>query len=249
VLAQRRFFVDPDRFAAASPELWSIPVCLRAAGEAAASAARCELLSARQQTIELPGCPTAVITNAGGRGYYRTEYAPDLLARIVAAAGELSPAEQIALLQDQWALVRVGRAAVDDFLRLAAALGSSRELEVQRLLVERLQYVERLLDDADRAAYRRWVASVLHPAADELGFAPPASGAAESDDRRALRALLFGALGEAGDAAAVAEARRLTALALAEPGAVDSDLASAAFPVAAANGDGALFDKLLAAME
>lgn len=244
-LRQQRFFLDPRALSAEHPEVWSIPVCFRA-GEGGAT--RCELLDTRERTLRLDGCAPWVMLNAGGKGYYRVEYDPASLARLAAAAASLPPAERVALFQDQWALVRVGRAPIADFLKLAEGLAASRELPVLNLLVQRLQYVGRLVPEADRAAYRAWLASLLRPAARELGFTPPAEPAGETDDQRVLRALLLGALGEAGDTAAVAEADRLTALALTDASKVDPNLLAVALPVSAARGDAALYGRVEAAI-
>ncbi len=261
-LTQQRFFLDPKLLAAGSPQLWTVPVCLRPLADssrATGAAGECVLLSERSATFALAGCAPTVLVNAGARGYYRTGYAPEELRRVAAATPTLSPAEQVTLLEDQWALVRVGRAAIADYLRLAEGLRDSRNLTVASLLIRRLQTIGSVLAQSDRPAYRAWLAKLLAPAAADLGFTAPAAGgaadlgaAADSDDRRTLRATVFAALGDADDAAAIAAARRLVEQALANPAdpkAVDPDLANAALPIAAAHGDAALYDRYLAAKD
>ncbi|HXO19554.1 MAG TPA: ERAP1-like C-terminal domain-containing protein, partial [Thermoanaerobaculia bacterium] len=146
----------------------------------------------------------------------------------------------------QWALVRVGRTSIADYLALAQGLQGSRERAVASLLIDRLQYVGNyLVEEGDRERYRSWLASLLKPAAQELGFA---AAPGDSDDRKTLRATVFQALGNAGDPQAIAAARRLAEQALHAPAAVDANLASAALRIAARNGDAALYDRFLAAM-
>ncbi|HXO19283.1 MAG TPA: M1 family metallopeptidase, partial [Thermoanaerobaculia bacterium] len=94
-LSQQRFFLDPRRLAAGSPELWSIPVCLRPAGGDGGAAVRCELLRERRQSFTLDGCFPWVLANAGARGYYRSSYPPETLRKIAAAASAFSPAELV----------------------------------------------------------------------------------------------------------------------------------------------------------
>ena len=104
-ITQQRFFADPARLAARSPESWQIPVCFRGA----AGAVTCELLSDKTQVFTRDRCDSWVLANAEGRGYYRTEYAPDLATGIAAAHGQLSPAERVSFFGDQRALVGAER--------------------------------------------------------------------------------------------------------------------------------------------
>lgn len=242
-LTQQRFFADPARLAAGSPEVWTIPVFLRRPGDT--GPARSELLTGRSQTFRLPGCAPWVLANAGARGYYRSAYTPEALAAISkAAAKDLTPAEQILLLEDQWALVRTGRADVVDFIRLAEGLSGSRELTVQQMLLGRLQAIgDLLVDDAHRDRYNAWLRDLVHPLARELGWAV-APG--EPDDRKVLRTVALGTLGGADDADTRAEARRLLDLYLKDPAAVDPTLVNLAFGLSARNGDAALYDTFLA---
>ena len=260
-LTQRQFFQDPGLLAAGSPEVWTVPVCLRPGGARGAgldrSEPRCELLAERERTVELPGCAPWVLLDAGARGFYRSAYFGEALAQISAAAAALPPAEQVALLDDQWALVRAGRTPIGDFLALAEGLRGSRERAVLGLLVDRLGYAgEHLAGPGDRPRFDAWMRDLLGPAARELGGEPVPG---EPDDRKALRALLFAALGDAGDPEALGRARRLVERALASPAAVgsgsdaidpiDPSLADAAFLLAARGGDAALWDRLRAGLD
>ena len=118
-VSQQRFYADPARLKAGSPELWQIPVCFRSPG----SAARCELLSRPTQVFTRDTCEPWVFANAAGRGYYRTEYTPDLAARIAAAREDLSPEERVSFLGDQRALIASGRQTLAGYLDLLQAFG------------------------------------------------------------------------------------------------------------------------------
>ena len=169
-------------------------------------AAQCELLDEHRQTFSLPGCPPFVFINAGAHGYYRSGYGSEALGRIAAAAGQLTAAEQVALLEDSWALVRVGRVGIGDYLALAEGLKGSRNLTVAGVLLGRLQSFDSFLAEDDLPAYRRWLRSVLEPAIADLTFSVRPG---ESDDRATLRAVVFAALGEADDPQAISVANRL----------------------------------------
>ena len=72
-------------------------------------------------------CPSYVMANAGGKGYYLPDYRGDLLARLAANRAALSIPEYTSVLYDLRALVRAGSvdaATALDWVRAAA--GSSR---------------------------------------------------------------------------------------------------------------------------
>ena len=72
------------------------------------------------------GCPPWIFVNAGGLGYYRTAYSPAALrAMAPLLQGTLTAAEQLSLVEDEWALVRAGRHTVTDYLTIVAELSRS----------------------------------------------------------------------------------------------------------------------------
>jgi puromycin-sensitive aminopeptidase len=50
-----------------------------------------------------PGPGAAVVVNAGGHGFYRVRYGPDLLAALIGRLTSLTPLERYGLLDDAWA--------------------------------------------------------------------------------------------------------------------------------------------------
>jgi alanyl aminopeptidase len=105
-----------------SSHTWAIPVCWKADGLAGQT---CTVLDAPRQEIDLPkgtACPAWIYLNAGGAGYYRTEWT-GAQATALAEHGlaELTPAERLTLLYDLRALPQAGRMdAFPLFLKLAA---------------------------------------------------------------------------------------------------------------------------------
>jgi aminopeptidase N len=250
VATQRRFFLDSNALGADSPEIWTMPLCLRVVGarDPRGVAKRCELLRERRQSFRLSGCGDAVLANAGATGFHRTAYTRDGLAALAAVAPSLAPAEQIALLEDQWALVRVGRVDVGDYLRLAERLEGSRVLAVASLWIDRLQTIGDLVPESDQPAFRQRAIALLTPLSKDLGTSCMPG---DTDDRRTLRAAVFEALGRAGDPATLTAARRWVDRAMSDgpaAEAVEPDLASAASPLAASQGDAALYERYLKAV-
>ncbi|MBS1851035.1 MAG: M1 family metallopeptidase [Acidobacteria bacterium] len=242
-LSQKRYFYDRARFAAQSPELWQVPVCLKGGVTGGNSSQQCVLLTKAQQTFDFPGCTSWMFANAGAAGYYRSGYQPDswqALGRNAESA--LTPAERILLLSDAWGSVRAGQVSVGTYLSVAENLRGERNRAVVVQLLDRLNYIGKyLVTGADKAAYAAWTRTLLGPIAKEVGW-QPRSG--ESDEQKSLRAHLLRALGGVGeDPEALAEAHRLTEKALQDPASVDPGLAPVALSLSAKSGDTALYDQ------
>jgi aminopeptidase N/puromycin-sensitive aminopeptidase len=166
---------------------------------------------------------------------------------IVARAGSsLTPPERIALIGDEWALVRSGAAPVGGMLDLVAALHADTSVTVLEQLLAVIGEVEtRVATDANRARLRAWIRAHLAPMYRALGPAP-AGRSVELPARAARRSALLVALGEADDPVVVAEARVLADRYLANQASVEASLAQSALYVAARHGNAALYDKLVA---
>jgi aminopeptidase N/puromycin-sensitive aminopeptidase len=244
MLAQKRYYIDREKFEAPNNQLWQIPLCLR--GSVSGDTAKCELMTKREESFTLPGCSTWVLANAGATGYYHAGYQPDAVSALATDADtKLSPAERIALQSDVWASVRVGREPVGDYLALAQGLQSDRNRAVVDDLLGHLNYIsEYLVTDGDKEEYRAWLRQYLAPAIEDVGWEPKPG---ESDEQKTLRTRLIGTLGyDAHDPEALAEAREVADKALADPSSVDHEMAGRAFELTALNGDSAFYDKLMA---
>jgi len=222
-------------------QTWRIPVCVKTpSGQVA-----CDVVGAAGANIPLDTCPTWVMSNAGARGYYRVLTPPAMVAAIARDVGALTPAERIAILSDEWALVRAGRRDVGTFLDLASGFKSERNDAVMSTLAGALATIGDELTTAKTSApYRAWVSQLVRPAMDDVGWTPAPN---EDEARRELRAALVGAVGNtARDPAVIAKAREVVLSELARPGSVESTLLNAAVPVAALSGDAGLYEKYLA---
>ena len=245
-LEQQRYFVDRAKFEAVNDQLWQIPLCLKGS---ASSTAKCELMTKKEETFTLPGCSTWVLTNAGATGYYRTGYQPDAVRALAKdAETKLSPAERIALQNDIWASVRVGREPVGDYLAFAQGLQTDRNRAVLEDVLGRLNYIgQYVVSDSDRDAYRMWLRQYLTPPMKEVGYEPKPG---EADEQRTLRARLFNALGyDARDPETLEQARKIADKALTDPASVDHEIAGVALSLAALNGDAAFYDRVMAALK
>jgi aminopeptidase N len=244
-LAQQRFLL---RSGGAENVRWQIPVCLKSAGQQNQT---CEVVSDVSQTITLPGngCESWVFANAGAQGYYRTAYTPEILRAIAPhVATGLTPPERLSLIDDEWALVRAGRHSAAEYLSLAAAYGREHASGVLGDVANRLAFIgDYLTADAARPRFEGFVRSLWRPLYDEIGFDTAAS---DNDDRRVLRATLVEMLGLVGeDPEVTAKARAALDRTLSGGVPLDPTVADAVTHTAAAHGDRALFDALVAAGE
>jgi aminopeptidase N len=240
-LAQRAPAVPATAAPRADARRWSIPVCIKTPD----GKTTCDVVADRPADVALDTCPAWVMANAGGRGYYRVLNPPAMLPKLAAALDTLQPAERMALLEDEWALVRAGRHDIGSFMELAAGFKNERNAGAVATLTSALNEIaNHVATSSARPAFNAWMIGLLGPTLDQVGWAPADS---EDDEKRALRGALVGALGEtAADPQVIAKARALVLQELAAPGAAEPTLLNAAVKVAARHGDAALYEKYLA---
>jgi aminopeptidase N/puromycin-sensitive aminopeptidase len=187
--------------------------------------------------------------NAGAKGYYRAAYTKNQLEEITAKAETmLTPPERIGLLGDRWALIRSGQGTVGDYLTLVLALKSDPNGLVMETAFDKVKLIDaRIATDEDRKHLAAILRREFGPVYSGLG--QPVHG--ESYDRQQLRAELLEILGAANDPAVLAEAKDLTDRAFAAGGrkdkGLDPILTDSAVRVTVANGDAAVYEKVLAA--
>jgi aminopeptidase N len=246
VLSQERYFSDaapsgagrdPAPSGAAAP-LWQIPVCL----QSSSGDSRCEVLQQKRQEVSFTGCPAWVMGNAGARGYYRAALSPSMVRTMAEKVEMLKPAERMAVLSDEWALVRAGRHDISAFMDLVSGFGDERTAAVMQSLGGLLATAAEEYTTAQTAeAYRGWVGKQFATALREVGVV---GGASDDDERKALRAALVGIVGGvARDPQVLATSRQLVDRELDKPGTVESTLLSLAVNLAATGGDAALYER------
>jgi puromycin-sensitive aminopeptidase len=227
-LDQRRFLFlqDPD---ASDEPTWSVPALVGAGGEV-----HKVLLEGDHVTVELPGAADGVVVNAGGHGFYRVRYSPELLTALRGRLADLEPVERALLLEDTWAAVLAGDTEARAFLELAGAYGDETDRTVWATLIGALNGIDRILDGDARAAFQGYVRDLVGPAFARLGWTPSGD---EDELTRQLRGTLISTLGNLGeDPDVITEARRVHDAALATPAAVDPNVAAAVTGVVAAHG-------------
>ncbi len=236
-LTQERFRFDDTAADAATGtdrQRWAIPVHVRVGRDTTTL-----LLDETTASVRLEGADDVelpIVVNAGGHGFYRVAYSPELRSRLDAATiASLPTLERYNLVDDAWAATVAGRMSAADLLDFLGAFTGEREHSVWQAVSIALRGLGRLLDDeAARAAFQSQVRSLATPALDALG--EPTGD--ESELTSKLRGLLVGVVGVLGDDAGVqARCREWFDAASNDPTAVDPELISAATSVVAATGN------------
>ncbi len=193
--AQRRFFSNPDARESGAPTGWMIPMVVRFRDDRGIQEQRVMLDGPTAKVrLNAVGQPRWCVANAEAAGFYRCEYDERLLKQLGAAAAELAPAARLALLSDQWALVRAGTTPLGAFLDLVTGMTDERDHFVLEEIAGRLSAIEyRHVQDADRPALQSVVGKMFGQAALNLGWPTPSS-VAEPDDTRLRRAAVLRAI-------------------------------------------------------
>ena len=221
--SQRQFrFVDGKDGGAS----WAVPLLVSVSGDRPQKV----LLDGPSATVELPGASKGIVVNAGGHGFYRVEYAHDLLALVGERLEFLEPVERSLLLEDTWAAVLAGHTSASDFLELARRFDGETDPAVWTTMAGALGSVDRILDGDDRAQFQSWVRDLVRPVAQQLGWDPVPN---ESDLLAQTRQIVLGLLGSLGDDAETqARAREVVDATLAG-NAADPNVTAAAVSIVA----------------
>jgi aminopeptidase N len=242
LLSQRRYYFNRTLFDSGSPELWQIPVCLKASS----GPTRCELLNQRRQTFHLHGCSPWVFADAGARGYYWLAYSPAELSKIdTDAESSLTPVERMGLLADERAMLYAGRISIGNDLTTLDHFASDMDPAVVDEVTGTLAAFGRhLVNSSDQNQFRGWVRDLLRPAAQRLGWKPAPGEDLETGE---LRAAVLRTLGETGhDPDVLTRAVDLARAYLRDRSAVDPSLVGAVLTLAAIGGNSSLYDQFLA---
>lgn len=181
-----------------------------------------------------------VIVNAGQTSYARTAYSPALWAQLAPRFATLTAADQLGLLYDSRALGEAGVAPMSDFLALARNAPADADPIVVTTLADQLAALDWLYGERpNQAAYRAFARSRLAPIAQRLGWDAKSD---EADNVAGARRAVLVALGQFGDPAVVAEARRRFADSAALTGAGRRTV----LDIVAANADAAAWEAIYA---
>jgi puromycin-sensitive aminopeptidase len=244
-LTQARYFSDSN--AKSTGQVWPVPMVLKY-GTADGIREHRFVLRRQRETLRLEGA-TWFFPNAGGRGFYRFQFASalegDLLDQGIA---ELSAEERLALLDDLWALVRHGKDKLATFLHRVETLRGEQDRAVLASIADALTWLANYaVRDATERPFARLVEDLFRPILAATGWRP-ADG--EDSDVREKRTRAIGMLGLYARADDVrAEAQRRVRAHLDDDERLHPDVAGTVVAVAATVGDNKLWERLVARMQ
>ena len=234
-LTQGEFSKDfPDK----TPLSWRVPVNAKALDGATIAKT---VVEGGKASLIVEGCGPVVV-NAGQSGYYRTLYAPAQFQRLAADFGKLAPIDQLGLLSDAWSMGTAGQQSPTDALALIAATPEDADPQVLSKVAGVLSAIDGYYEgQAERVAFRKLAVARLSPLLARVGWQAKAG---EPDPVAILRGDLIATLGELGDGAVVAEARRRYAADKTDPTAIPGPLRKAILGVVAVNADAATWEAI-----
>jgi cytosol alanyl aminopeptidase len=207
---------------------WRLPLCLLYEARDSVPRTACATVGDGAAVVELEGAPCPggwVHPNARGAGYYRFRLPDPLLLALgrAAARGELAREQRLELLSNARALLESGHLDAARVLELLADTSGEEDRFVLETVDGALRAISHtFVDDATRPALAAYVSAVLGPFGRRLGFEVHKG---DSEDRRLVRPVVLGLLGDlAEDRAILERADELAARFLASPDAVDPDL-------------------------
>jgi aminopeptidase N len=238
-LAQTRFLEEHVAERADPAETpWQLPLAYAPIAGVQAET----LLSRAQGSISLGGNGPLVV-NLGRHSYTRVRYAPALFDALDVQFGNLAAMDQIAMLQDAWALGQSQYAPMTNFLALVNALPLDADPLVWSRAVRVLKSLDALYAGLPgQVAYRAWALARLAPLGIKVSWdAAPQ----ESSSLSLLRAPLLQILARFGDAQVIAEARRRDAAAASNPSSQSAAAKRIAREIVARTADAVTFGRLL----
>jgi puromycin-sensitive aminopeptidase len=241
---QERFFSDPKIPSPRRRAAWPLPLVVKWQSDGSSSVDRFLVTgTSREVRLSAEKSPDWIYGNAAAGGFYRVLHEDRDHAALISGLGRvLSPVERLALVGDQWALVRAGRASIESFLDVIDALGDETDYDVLEGIGGPLGLIdEQLLEGEAQRRFRAWIARCFGPQLDALGWeAKPG----EEDSHRLRRAAVLRLVGSIAEAPPVAaEARRRLDGYLTDRSSLEPNLADPVVSLGARHGDADLYER------
>src|SRR5262249_35031092 len=239
---EQRIALKQDRFTvrdpAAQPQHWQVPVRFGLPDGTGAT-----VLLDGEAAIAAGRCGDAVKLNLGDVGYYRVRYDAAMQRALALRLTSMAPADRINLLADAWALTEANRNPPSTYFELADQLAGDDPRGVADQVIRTLTRVYRLQRGRPgQAAFAAYARGTLRPLFDRVGW-QPVDG--EPADRALLRARLIRTLGELGDEAVLAEAKRRFDMFLRDAASLPPNLRDAVTYLVGRRADRATYQTLL----
>jgi puromycin-sensitive aminopeptidase len=235
VLKQQRFSFQAD---ADTSTLWVVPIHVSNAGNESRL-----LLDQRELRVPLDSPELPVVVNAGGHGFYRVNYSPELLNRLTGATlAALSTLERYQLVDDSWSAVKAGRLEVREFLAFLDGYKAESDLAVWQTIGTALNLCARVIPPTELGWFAQRVSDLTNQVRSDLGWEPKPDEPATVRQLRGYLVTLAGNLGN--DQAVISRCRELWRSIQDSGASVDPELMAAVVGVVAFNGDAVTYDEI-----
>jgi len=126
----------------------------------------------RTAACDVPGNKQEVLlVNSNQTGYYRTRYSPEAFVALVKYFVQLSPPDQLGLLNDTRELAYAGYTPLTDFLSLVDQISPEMDATVLKTIADRLKNIDYFYTDLPgQKAYRAYARTKLQPIYAKLGW-------------------------------------------------------------------------------
>jgi alanyl aminopeptidase len=228
---------------AASTGPWQVPFCV-GYPDGREMGTYCDLLDAESKEFELSvdRCPKWVYPNAGQAGYYRWSVSDDALKDLLgrrAFRRYYDDATKVEILTNLDALSRADKLSAEGWFDAVETFSREEHRNIIRQVVGTLWGVDRVVSDDNRKRFQRKARRLLRRHMRRVGYTPSKR---ESVSDALLRPTLLEASAQlAADGRAEKTAQKITKQFLEKMGSVRSDMARAALPISAWDGEASLW--------
>jgi alanyl aminopeptidase len=185
-LRQSRYF--PLGSKGKQDRTWLIPACLEF-GTPAGATTRCINVDAPSKELSLEGqaCPSYVLPNAGGKGYYRFALDDASWQQLFMALPGLDPGSKLMTVNNFTAAFLAGQLPAEALL---SGLETAARLDVREAVLNPQNLLRsmdvQLLSDDHRPAFHRWLTSLYRPQFERFGYEPTTEFDRRSPNEAAL---------------------------------------------------------------
>jgi puromycin-sensitive aminopeptidase len=242
-LTQKKFCGDGN-ISGFESMLWKVPITVATKGNPLAASL---MLSEQSTTVTLEGVGEGdwVLVNPERVGFYRVAYSSELFSNLTPALSShtLSPRDRLGLQNDAFAMARAGVGDTVDVLALFASYSSETSYTVWESLAGNLSTIGRLLSHTEYYdSFKAFGQRLFEKTVSRLGWDSKDS---DTPLDSMLRSLVIAAHGQCGNQATIDEAKARFQKHVDGTATLPSDLKSAVFSMAMANGDESTFDQLV----
>ena len=123
--------------------------------------------------IHLQGCNPAdwIKINPGQVGFYRVNYSPEMLQRLIPAIQTLQSVDRLGLASDLFALSTAGYTTTENFLNLMKGYQDEADYTVWNNIDQNLSSLAVIMQNTDQyESYKKFLLKFYKPVAEKLGW-------------------------------------------------------------------------------